>query len=285
MTYNLCTYFDSVYLAKGLALHESLERHCPNRYHLWVLALDERVQIVMAKQPNVSVVPLKNFETQGLRAACADRTNQERCWTYTPWWMKFVLNSASIDDISCVDADICFFDDPAPVFEELAGKGVAITPHRFPPKYKAFEKNGLYNVGLVYLERDSQKGKQCIDEWAELCLEWCYYRHDPNDPLRFCDQKYWDMLVPKYDAHVIQHLGANLAPWNAEGFQHRIYNDRFYVGGYPLIWYHFHGLSMSSSGQISLLYPPTYTLPAIVHEHIYGPYQAALGRAQERMKK
>lgn len=283
--YNLCTYFDSAYLAKGLALHESLERHCPNRYHLWVLALDERVQIVMAKQPNVSVISLRDFETPELRAACADRTNQERCWTYTSWWMKYMFENMPIDHLGCLDADTCFFSDPNPVFQELAGKGIGITPHRFPPKYKAFERNGLYNVGLVYLERGSREGKQCIDEWAELCLEWCYYRHDPDDPYRFCDQKYWDRLVPKYNVHVIQHLGVDLAPWNAEGFQYRIHGDRLYVDGYPLILYHFHGLGMSLNGQISILYPSTYTLPPIIHEHIYGPYQAALGRAQERMRK
>src|SRR5688572_13312623 len=37
---NLCTYFDQRYLAKGLALLQSIERHVPD-YRACVLALDQ----------------------------------------------------------------------------------------------------------------------------------------------------------------------------------------------------------------------------------------------------
>lgn len=285
MSFNFCTYFDFNYLAKGLALYESLERHCPE-YHLWILALDDRTLNTLAsmKLSNVSIISLTSFETSELRTAVSDRSTQERYWTYTPWWINFVLNNAPVSHIAYVDADIFFYHDPAPVFDEMRGKGVAITPHRFPPKYSALITSGVYNVGMVYVERDHQRARECINEWQALCTKWCYYRHDPNDPFRFCDQKYWDMLVPKYGAWPIQHLGANLAPWNAEGYQYTVQGGHLYVSGQPLIWYHFHGLGMVGDHIVELC-PSTYTpLPLAVHEYIYKPYIQALDRAMRRMK-
>lgn len=283
--YNFCTYFDSVYLSKGLALHESLEQHCPE-YHLWILALDSRTLDTLAsmKLRNASIISLASFETSELRTACVDRSTQERYWTYTPWWINFVLNGAPVSHVAYIDADCYFFHDPAPVFDEVRGKGVAITPHRFPPKYAAFTTSGLYNVGLVYVERDHQKARGCINEWQALCTKWCYYRHDPNDPFRFCDQKYWDMLVPKYGAWPIQHLGVDLAPWNAEGYQYALRDGHLYVDGQPLIMYHFHGLTMTPDGHITAWHPTTYTPPQIIHEAVYKPYGQALDRATRRTR-
>lgn len=285
MSSNFCTYFDSNYLLKGLALHESLERHCSG-YHLWILALDGQALNILAsmKLPNVSIIALPSFETSELRTACVDRSTVERYWTYTPWWINFVLDNALVSHIAYVDADLYYFHDPAPVFDEMRGKGVAITPHRFPQKYMGFITSGVYNVGMVYVERDHQKARECIHEWQALCTKWCYYRHDPNDPYRFCDQKYWELLVPKHDAHSIQHLGANLAPWNAIGYQYDIRGNHLYVDGQPLIWYHFHGLTMVGD-HVTDLCPPTYRpLPPMVEEHIYRPYIQALDRMARKVK-
>lgn len=284
MNYNFCTYFDSGYLLKGLALHESLERHCPE-YHLWILALDgEALSILTAMRlPNTSIVSFESFDTPELQRAVADRSTAERYWTYTPSWSKYVLENAPVSHVAYIDADNGFFEDPSPAFEEMRGKGVSITPHRFPPKYASFASVGTYNVGLVYFEANDLKAKQCLDEWERLCIEWCYFRHDPDNPYRYGDQAYWDLLVPKYDVWPIQHLGAGLAPWNVEGFQYAFQNNRLHVDGQPLLWYHFHGLQ-TAGDEITVLSPQTYTIPPLVHTHVYEPYVQDLKRAAKRAK-
>jgi hypothetical protein len=70
---------------------------------------------------------------------------------------------------------------------------------------------GIYNVGWVSVRR-CEEGIKALRWWRERCIEWC---HDFVDGDRFADQRYLDRLPGLFPhVHVIQHLGANLAPWN-----------------------------------------------------------------------
>lgn len=230
-----CTYFDSNYLSQGLALHDSMQTHC-QPYLLHILALDEAVDLAL-DLPNVVVTSLDDFLTGELRAAIIGRTHRETIWTYTGRWMEYVFDiEPSAHALNYIDADCYFFADPTPVFDEIGEVDIAITPHRFPDRAKHFESNGLFNVGLVHIKR-TDTGLACLREWAELCIEWCY---EIGDGKRFADQGYWDDLVPKYGAHSIQHLGANLAPWNQEQYDYYMDAGKLLVNGQPLVWYHFH---------------------------------------------
>ena len=263
-----CTYFDINYIKQGLALHESMEAHC-QPYHLWILALDDDAWTLLIRRilPNTTTVKMEAFETARLRAVRPTRTWREYIWTLTGSWMLWVMRRQKLDHVSYIDADCFFFSSPDPVFEEIGDAPLAITPHRFPPHRKHFEVNGLYNVGLVYA---TKAGLPCIEEYAELCLEWCYYKDEDG---KFADQKYWDELVPKYNVHPIQHLGANLAPWNQEAYQY-LYNDTaLWVQAMPdvvaqrLIWYHFH------QG-----FDPKWPIAPALTEWVYPRYKEAWER-------
>ena len=251
---NYCTYFDIKYIRQGLALHESMERHC-QPYHLWILALCDDTWKLLTRHllPNVTVVNLNAIETAKLEAARPTRTWQEYIWTLTGTWMVWVMRRNELDHINYMDADCYFFSDPQPVFDEIGDAPLGITPHRFPPHRKHFEVNGLFNVGLVYANR---QGLPCLEEWAAQTIEWCYNRSEDG---KYADQKYLDEWPEKWGAHSIQHLGANLAPWNQEQYEYTIQDRLLWVNThpameyeppqllgrltwshYPLIWYHFH---------------------------------------------
>ena len=256
------TYFDSNYIPQGLALHDPMMRHC-QPFKLHVLALDEFTEGIVADLPNIQIVPLEAVLTDRLRAARAGRSHREQIWTLTPGWMIYCLGIESVACLNYIDADCFFFDSPDPVFNEIGDNPIAITPHRFPKRAKHFESNGLYNVGLVHVKRG---GLDCLREWEALCIEQCL-----EDGVPKADQGYWDDLVPKYGAHVIEHLGANLAPWNQEAYQYRLENGKLTVNGEYLLWYHAHqGLE------------PKWPIHLAVQNFVYPRYAAALRRA-ERM--
>jgi hypothetical protein len=278
MTRFFCTYFDSEYRRKGYALWESLERRCPD-YHLWVLALDAAVLDGLARLglPNVSVIAMTSFEDEALRAVKPTRSLREYYWTCTPGWMLFVLENAPVGHVSYVDADIMFFADPEPVFQEIGDCSLAITPHDFPPRLRHMEANGKYNVGLVHAKKD-EDGLACIREWKRLCLNWCYLRHDPEHPGWFCDQKYWDSeLEPRWRVHAIEHRGANRAPWNAEHRSWSVRDGHVYVDDDPLLWWHYHGFQGEQQ-----MYPSTYEVSDLQRGHVYAPYLDAIKRAQSK---
>lgn len=268
---NYCTYFDINYIKQGLALHASMEAHC-QPYHLWILALCDETWRILTKLrlPNVTVTRMEAFETARLQAVRPMRTWQEYIWTLTGSWMLFVMGRHELESLSYIDADCYMFSSPEPIWEEIRDKPLAITPHRFPERLKHFEVNGLYNVGLLYTTKE---GLPCIEEYAELCIDWCYYR---NEDGKFADQGYFDALVPKYGVHVIQHLGVDLAPWNQEQYDYAflISDKSVRVDGYRLIFYHFH------QG-----FEPRYPIRSMVQDLIYKPYEKAIAKAEETLKQ
>lgn len=278
MTRFFCTYFDWAYRQKGLALWESLERECPD-YHLWILALDKPTGALLTRLslPNVSAIGMSSFETDALRKVKASRSVREYYWTCTPAWILFVLRRSPATHISYIDADLYFFGSPEPVFQEIGAQSLAITPHDFPHHLRGFVSNGIYNVGLVYVQEDGV-GLACMEEWEAQCLNWCYLRHDPRHPDWFCDQKYWDKLVPKYGVHPIQHKGANRAPWNMEKYTYTFRDNHVFVDDVRVLWWHYHGYQGEHK-----IHPATYTSTGLQRERIYKPYTAALRRADERI--
>jgi len=242
-TRNFCTYFDHRFLSRGLSLHHSLMEHCPS-FHLWVLCLDETVhtELLGLSLPHVTLVPLSELEADDdeLLKVKGGRTKVEYYFTCTPAWPLWLFNHAPhLDMITYLDADLFFFADPAPIFEELGERSVGIISHRFPPAMRWRECYGIYNVGWVSFRRD-ENGIACLRWWRERCLEWC---HDRQETGRFGDQKYLDVWPELFDGvAVLKHPGANVAPWNLACHTLNWVDGRVMSCGLPLIFFHFHGL-------------------------------------------
>lgn len=242
-----CTYFDSGYLPRGLALHASLRRHAPDMA-LWVLALDEACERFLRERglPGMRVVTIAEIEAFDPEAAAtrASRSRVEFYFTLTPVLPQWVLHAApEVEQVTYLDADLYFFRSPQPIFDEIAGAPVAIIEHRFPPALQERLVYGRFNVGWVSFRRTSA-GQACLQWWRDRCVEWCYDRLEPG---RFADQKYLDQWPDMFDAHVIRHRGANVAPWNLVGSRVEACGSDLLIDGDRLVFFHFHGLTQLRS--------------------------------------
>jgi hypothetical protein len=246
-------------------MHGSMECHC-QPYHLWVLALNEGTRGVLGglQLPNVTYVPMAEVETAELRAVRPRRTWPEYVWTVKPEWILSVMQR--VGAVTYVDGDGFFFGSPDPMFGEIGDAPLAVTPHRFPDRLSAYIQNGQFNGGFIYAREID-----AIKEWAAQCLEWCFLQYDAD---RFVDQKYLNAWPDKWGAHVVDHPGVNLAPWNQERYEYSMVDGAPAVDGQSIIWYHFHqGLA------------PAYPLRPFVEHQIYGAYRAAMGAAEKRLGK
>lgn len=273
-----CTYFDQHYLPKGLALYQSLKQHCPI-FKLWILCLDQSSYNTLTTMalPEVALISLEQFEEgdTDLQTAKQNRSRVEYYFTCTPSLPLFILNRhPDVDLITYLDADLFFFSSPTPIFKELEGYSIGIIAHKFPPKLKKMEEWGIYNVGWLSFRRD-QNGLDCLRWWRERCIEWCYDRLEAD---RFADQKYLDCWPQQFaNVIVLQHKGANVAPWNLDNYQISLRNAQVWVDNEPLVFYHFQGLR-----QITLwLYESGFCgydteAPQTVLKHIYQPYLQSL---------
>ncbi len=291
---NFCTHFDKNYLDKGIALYRSLKRHVP-KFRLFVLALDNIVarQVYNIRKnttDDIYCIELPVLEYVAEQAK-KSRTWQEYCWTLTSVWINYVLQNFSIQEVIYLDADSYFFGSPLAVFAESKQSDIAIVPHRFPPNADK-SQNGIYNVNWVYF-RNTPNAMHCLDEWQAQCLEWCYAR---NENGKYADQKYLDAWPKKYGARVIEHLGANLAPWNQTQYHYTkgdFDSDRnLYIVEMepstqrvkridPLVFYHFHETITSDKG---LERKTNYPLHPTVDEYCYAPYEQEIVAMRKELK-
>lgn len=274
MKHNYCTMFDGNYLAKGIAMIQSLRKHSPESL-IHVFAMDaatwQAIDSYFDIQNGVAIygMDLSRFEQSlGLDKIRPTRTHQEFCWSAGAIFTEYVANTWNID-LTYVDADCFFFSDPQVVFDEIGDKSIGITPHRFAKQDEArLLPNGKYAVQWVTFR--GEVGRACLSKWAANVRRLCSYSHAEG---QFADQKYLDFWERDYPGEVceIQNIGAGVAPWNVN--QYRV-TDGPRVNGVPVILFHFHELRHDEDGNVTRL--TGWNLPAGAEEFIYAPYSRAI---------
>ena len=272
---HFCTLFDSNYLLKGLAMIRSLARCCPGM-KIYVLCMDHQTKYVLEAlgMSFVHCIPLANVEDEELLKAKADRGVAEYCWTLSSCFSWHVMQRyPEIEFLTYVDADLMFFSDVNPLFEEIGDASIAIIEHRFTPRLQDRLVNGRFCVEWDSFRRDEQ-GLACLARWREQCIDWCYYRLEDG---KMGDQKYLDEWPDKYSAcHILAHPGAGIAPWNYSQYRFSLSDSgEIAVDDSPLIFYHFHQfqiLGPSRYDRLSTFYTHECPEPSIIYEK----YEAAL---------
>jgi hypothetical protein len=285
MTRHYCTLFDSHYLVRGVALHESLMRHGGD-FHLTVFCFDELAHRRLAELqlPHVSLVALAQLERRqpALLEVKPTRSPVEYCWTATPTLpLQMFAADPGLADVTYLDADLYFFGDPAPLFAEMADASILITPHRHAAPYRHYRISGEYNVQYLTFRND-ERAHRCLEWWQERCLEWCYARLEDG---KLGDQKYLDDWPERFaGVHVLEHKGGGLAPWNVSEYRLGTRGGRPMVDDDPVIFFHYHGLRLRRDGSHRLA-PPGYLIPSDARRLMYEPYLAALARAAATIRK
>jgi hypothetical protein len=282
------TYFDRHYLTRGLALYASLVRHSPP-FVLRTLCLDDETYQTLARLrlDHLALTSLAELERAdpALLEVKPTRHPVEYYWTCGPAFLSYLFDQQPEPGLLVyLDADLFFFSSPSPLYEELGDGSILLVEHRETPAVRQEMQGagGVYNVGLVAFRR-SRDALACLRRWREQCLEWCYFRREPD---RFGDQKYLDEWPARYGGVVVtQHLGAGLAPWNVGNHALRLNGGGAQVDGHPLVFYHFNALRLIAPW----LYDPCLwragtTLTPELRDYVYVPYLRELRVARRLVR-
>lgn len=240
--HEFCTYFDSGYLGRALVLHRSLIETGIS-FRLSALCLDDEAYRAIADRRDETFRPvtLASLEDAdpALLEAKATRSKYEYYFTVGPSLLRHLLATDDLDSVTYLDADMCFYSSPEPLFAEASEAATVIVGHRFPDRLRHLERTGRFNVAWVGFRNDVD-GLTCLEWWRERCLEWC---HDRVEASRYADQKYLDRFPESFRrVHELRHPGADVAPWNVADPPLEWDGHRFVVGGEPLVFFHFQGL-------------------------------------------
>ena len=287
--YNFCTLFDRNYASRGLALYHSLVRVCEQPFRLTIVCMDKETHRGLSKLalPHVRLWLVEDIGDAELLGVRNTRPRREFCWTVPGPLMLAMLKEAGEGEVvTYLDADLCFFSDPKPVYDELGDKDIFIHGHRFAPRYQHYEiASGIFNVGLIAV-RNAPEGMACLKHWRAQCMAVC----ELNPEKGYCgDQKYLDEWPKLYENLVVaEHPGICLAPWNVEAHDITEAGGQVMVDGQPLIFYHYHQMQIISAGFWSkwVVQPARgYDFTEGQIRLLYRPYLAALRKAQGLLNK
>lgn len=274
-----CTYFDRNYLVRGLVLIRSLREFSGGDWQLFVICMDDESKTLLEKLalPNVTAMSILQIESTDLELVAAknNRNRVEYLWTTTPAIILWLIdNHPEIDLLTYLDADLCFYSSPEPIFAEFGGDSVLIHEHRYAPELKDMEINGKYNVGLLCFRND-ERGRRALRWWRERCIESCHLDIKTG---KCGDQMYLNDWPERFPGiHVLKHRGGGVAPWNVDRFTLRRRNGQVLVEDAALIFYHFHSLRILGPETFRLAY--RFYIRADVADLIYRPYTRALTEA------
>jgi len=261
----------------------TLVEQCPEA-KIFVLCMDQQTRDILDQLvlSQVECLMLADVEDEALLAVKGGRSRGEYCWTLAPCLPWYLLQTRpEIDTITYVDADLMFYAPVDPIFTEIGDASIAIIEHRYTESLAKLEIQGRFNVEWVGFRRDPE-GLACLKKWREQCLEWCYARIEPE---RMADQKYLDAWPKAYrSVHIIQHVGAGVAPWNYPRYSIRTSGDSITIDGQPLIFYHFHQLHQLEGGRFSRL-AALYLQEGKPPEAIYERYEARLLAALREVRR
>lgn len=266
-----CVILSKYRIYQGIALYRSIEYNYKN-FKVFILCIDEETY-QLCKELNLSKAILlrdKDLKDERLIVAKEERRLNEYCWTLKPFFLEYVLDKyPSIENAVYLDADICFFSDPSPIFEDNKSYCIQLSEHDFQEPNASVEKVcGKYNSGFIVF-KNCKTSLDALIWWQDKCIEWC---KDGVDEGRFGDQKYIELFPILYDGvYPIITPGVNIAPWNESKYQYCNRNGKVYIDNNKLVCYHFCGFRILNKNLYSLVIGSQKPIP-----FIHTPYAIVL---------
>jgi hypothetical protein len=232
---------NATYAPNVLALHASLQRVSREPVGLRVVCMDAHTEELLQSLalPGLTVIPLRDVERfdPELLDVRGDRTASEYAWTLKAPSVRYAFSEEpELAALTYIDSDMLFFDDPAPLFDELGDGSVLLVAHNFHPRWEKTHKVGPHNAGTLVFRHDANAAA-ALAYWRDRTNEWCFHRH--SDGL-FADQRYLDDWPERFEGvRVTRDPNIGLTCANSPRFELEWRDDRPFVEGRPLTFYHY----------------------------------------------
>lgn len=272
------------HLFKFITMLSSL-RSCYNDFKVFALCVNDVVWNILNEINLEEVVPvmLNGLKSDILIKAQNERPFQAFCWTLKPVFLHYVMQVyPDCKYFAHLDADLFFYSSPDWIFMENHDANLLLTHHRNSRKFlHYYASSGVFNTGFVGC-KNNEIARKAVSKWEEQCLLYCPIEANPISKV-FGDQRYVESWPEEYEGvHIVRNLGVNTALWNVQNYTVNVKDEKVYIDEYPLIFYHFSGLTIISRNEFNLNWY-YYIDDKNVLDNIYRPYIMALNFIMEIM--
>ena len=268
-----CTITDRNYLPLAVTLALSMNEHSAS-HTLWIVCVDDwsyKCLHTIDESYNIKPVHLGELETEQLLSTKSSRKLNEYCWTVKPFLAQHLFNQLpGIPDLTYLDADLIFFQDPSFIFEDFRSNknaSIRLSHHNFSRRYRRGVKFGSV-CGQMYSVKNTPEAHFFLNWWKHECIKRC---DSDVTPTTFADQKYLDFIPGEIQPHVdyVRDKTVMTGPWNIEDITKTMPKDWF-----PVV-YHAHGLRVYADGTVKCY--SGYNLRSC--QRIYDSYLTVLRKA------
>lgn len=255
------TSVNNYYMAKARVLAKSVKRFCPDSKFTLVLA--DKVLDIMPKDDNPfdEIITIKQLgiPVENLNLWIFQHTVVELCTAIKGQALVKFLQEGS-DKVVYLDPDIEVFDNLKQLEKWLDEYDILLTPHQTKQEKERREilnneicslMHGVYNFGF-YAVRNNENGLGFAKWWRDRLIDFCY-DDIPNGI--FTDQKWGDLVPALFEnVYIIKSPAYNVSTWNLSNRTLSYKDNKYYVNGIPLQFYHFSGFDSGAQKTMLDLY-------------------------------
>lgn len=249
-----CTIIARNYLSHARILAASYVRHEPGtRFYILVVdtlpadaQVDADVQVITPDELGLSYF----FEM------CFKYDVTELCTAVKPTLLSLLLNRYNEEAVAYFDPDILVMRPLDELKAALTSANIVLIPHILTPipldGRRPSEQDiliaGAYNLGFIALKKSAQAAA-FLRWWEERLRDGC--RVSPVNGL-MVDQRWVDLVPALFPpTSILRDETYNVAYWNLSSRTLERNDERFYVNGRPLAFFHFSGFDPANRRHLS----------------------------------
>lgn len=239
------------YLAKALALADSLSRNAPGA--TLTLCLCDRWPAAVDQEMSHAFKAIWSPTDLGFNNAWIFQHNVMELCTAVKGraLLRLMKESSDADLYLYLDPDVYVYNDLSAIVEYIGDACIGLVPHILLPEESdigvrltemSVTEHGIYNLGHLVI-RKGVAADRFAAWWADRLDKYCF---DDKEAGLFTDQRWVDLAPAIFDdVRILRVPNLDVASWNLFGRvirQKKAGNERsFTVNGWPLLTYHFSG--------------------------------------------
>lgn len=240
-----CTVLTRSHLEYGLLLIDSAKVfHPDSRFFVLIVDWDQSINQFFDSRDGVDLVHLDSLAIPNKNDFLFQYSPFELCNALKSFLLKHVKANHGYHRIIYLDSDILIYDRLDPIIEKLDSCGILLTPHvsrdyigsEQESASDAFLQYGAYNAGVIAIGQ-CPSSNEFLEWWSSKMVFNCL---DDRPRGFFVDQKYLDLVPGLFnDVVILKNPGINVGYFNIGKRPITFKDNRWHVGGHPLILFHF----------------------------------------------
>lgn len=241
----VCSIASKNYLSYARVFFNSLRRfHQDVDLHL--LLVDRVDGFFNPEEEIFKITEIEELPINEIYSFCFKYNVTELNTAVKPFFIEYLFTKYGYKKVIYFDPDILVMQGLDSLFRILEDHSVLLIPHitsPIPEDGKTVSEIGIlmagtYNLGFIGFS-NYEKVRYVLNWWKERLYNHCFSAPEKG---MFVDQK-WIDLVPAMleDVYILREPGYNVAYWNLHERDVVFKDERYYVNGGPLYFFHFSG--------------------------------------------